>query len=69
MILIAAVAATVIIGVAVVMSLEIIDSTRIPTITDIHSSYDEMRERSIKTDSNRNKHNKCGSCPKWINPS
>jgi len=42
------VAATAIIGVAIVMSLEIIAGTTIPTITDIHNSYDEMRERSIK---------------------
>ena len=42
------VATTVIIGVAILISLEIIAGTTLPTITGIHSSYDEMRERAIK---------------------
>ena len=40
-------AATAIIGVSILISIEIIVSTTIPTITDIHDSYDEMRDRSI----------------------
>ena len=40
-------AATAIIGVGIVISLELIVSTTIPTITDVHDSYDDMRERSI----------------------
>lgn len=42
------VAAAAIIGVAIVMAMEIIVGTTIPTITEIHNSYDEMRERAIK---------------------
>lgn len=42
------VAATAIIGVAVLISLELIVGTTIPTITDVHDSYDEMRNRSIE---------------------
>jgi len=40
-------AATAIIGVGIVISLELIVSTTIPTITDVHDSYDIMRDRSI----------------------
>ena len=40
-------AATAIIGVAVLISLELIIGTTIPTITEIHKSYDEMRDRAI----------------------
>lgn len=40
-------AATAIIGVSIVLAIEIIVSTTIPTITDVHDSYDEMRDRSI----------------------
>ena len=42
------VAATAIIGVSVVMAIEIIVGTTIPAITDIHDSYDEMRDRAIE---------------------
>jgi archaellum component FlaF (FlaF/FlaG flagellin family) len=42
------VAATAIVGVAVLISLELIVGTTIPTITDVHDSYDEMRDRSIE---------------------
>lgn len=41
------VAAAAIIGVCVMISLEIIVGTTIPTITNVHDSYDKMRERSI----------------------
>lgn len=41
------VATTAIIGVAVLISLELIVGTTIPTITEIHNSYDEMRNRAI----------------------
>ncbi len=37
-----------IIGVAVVISIELIVATTIPSVTDIHDSYDEMRDRSIE---------------------
>ena len=40
-------ATTAIIGVSIVLAIEIIVSTTIPTITDVHDSYDEMRDRSI----------------------
>ena len=40
-------AATAIIGVSIVLAIELIVSTTIPTITDVHDSYDEMRDRSI----------------------
>ncbi len=40
-------ATTAIIGVAVLISLELIVGTTIPTITEIHNSYDEMRNRAI----------------------
>ena len=42
------VGATAIIGVAVLISLELILGSAIPTITEIHESYDEMKDRSIK---------------------
>jgi archaellum component FlaF (FlaF/FlaG flagellin family) len=41
------VAATAIIGVSLVMGLEIIVGTTIPTITDINESFNEMRNRAI----------------------
>lgn len=41
------VAATAIVGVAVLISLELIIGTTIPTITNVHDSYDEMKDRSI----------------------
>ena len=40
-------ATTAIIGVSIVLAIEIIVSTTIPTITNVHDSYDEMRDRSI----------------------
>lgn len=40
-------AAAAIIGVSIVISIEIFVSTSIPTITEVHDSYDEMRDRSI----------------------
>jgi len=40
-------ATTAIIGVSILLAIEIIVSTTIPTVTDIHESYGEMRERSI----------------------
>ncbi len=48
-------AATAIIGVSILISIELIVSTSIPTVTNIHDSYEEMRDRSIdrlKTDIN-----------------
>lgn len=41
-------AAAAIIGVAVLMSIELIVSTTIPTLEDVHDSYDEMRDRAIE---------------------
>lgn len=41
------VAATAIIGVSIIMCLEIIAGTTIPTITDLNKSYDYMRNRAI----------------------
>jgi len=41
-------AAAAIIGVAIVISLELIVSTTIPTVTEVHDSYDEMRDRAIE---------------------
>lgn len=40
-------ATTAIIGLSIIISIELIVSTTIPTITNVHDSYDEMRERSI----------------------
>ena len=42
------IAATAIIGLAIVMSIEIFVSTTIPTITDINNAFDEMKDRSIE---------------------
>ena len=42
------VAATAIVGVALVMAIEIIVGTTIPTITDVHGSYDDMKDRAIE---------------------
>ncbi len=41
------VAATAIVGVAVLISLELIVGTTIPTITEVHNSFDEMKDRAI----------------------
>ena len=41
------VGAAAIIGVALLMSVEIIVSTTIPTITDVHDAFDDMRDRAI----------------------
>ena len=41
------VAAAAIIGVSIVMAIEIIVGTTIPTITDVHDSFDDMRDRAI----------------------
>jgi len=41
------VSASAIIGVAVLISIELLVSTTIPTITEIHDSYDDMKNRSI----------------------
>ena len=52
-------AAAAIIGVAIVISIELIVSTTIPTVTDVHNSYDEMRDRAIQkiqTDINISSH-------------
>jgi len=40
-------AATAIIGVGIVISLELIVSTTIPTVTDVHESYNQMSDRSF----------------------
>ena len=40
-------AATAIIGVAILISVELMVGTTIPTIEDVHESYDDMRDRSI----------------------
>ena len=40
-------AAAAIIGVALLISLELIVGTTIPTITDVHKAYDDMKDRSI----------------------
>ena len=40
-------AATAIIGVAILMSFEVMVADVIPTITDTHDSYDEMKERAV----------------------
>ena len=40
-------AATAIIGLSILISIELIVSTSIPTVTNIHDSYEEMRDRSI----------------------
>jgi archaellum component FlaF (FlaF/FlaG flagellin family) len=42
------VAATAIIGVSIVMAIEIIVGTTIPAITEVHDSFDEMRDRAIE---------------------
>lgn len=52
-------AAAAIIGVALVISIELIVSTTIPTITEVHNSYDELTDRSIEkiqTDINISSH-------------
>ncbi len=41
------VGAAAIIGVSILMSIEIIVSTTIPTITDVHDAFDDMRDRAI----------------------
>jgi archaellum component FlaF (FlaF/FlaG flagellin family) len=42
------VAATAIIGVSLLIGVELIVSTTIPSIEDMHDSYDKMRDRSIE---------------------
>ena len=42
------VAAAAIVGVAVLISIEIIVGTTIPTITEVHESYEDMKDRSIE---------------------
>ena len=42
------VAATAIIGLSVIVSIEIIVGTTIPAITDINNAFDEMKDRSIE---------------------
>jgi len=42
------VAATAIIGVSLIMCLEIIVGTTLPTITDLNNSFDDMRNRAIE---------------------
>ena len=41
------VAAAAIIGVSILISLELMIGTTIPTLTDMYDSYDEMKDRSI----------------------
>lgn len=41
------VGAAAIIGVSILMVIEIIVSTAIPTFTDVHDAFDEMRDRAI----------------------
>jgi len=41
------VAAAAIIGVSVLIAIEVIVGTTIPTITNVHDSFDEMRDRAI----------------------
>ena len=41
------VAAAAIISVSIVMAIEIIVGTTIPTVTDVHDSFDEMKDRAI----------------------
>lgn len=41
------VAAAAIIGVSVLMAIEIIVSTTIPTLTDVHDAFEDMRDRAI----------------------
>ena len=41
------VAAAAIIGLTIVMSIEIIVSTTVPTVTDVHDAFEEMRNRAI----------------------
>jgi len=41
------VGAAAIIGVSILMVIEIIVSTTIPTFTDVHNAFDEMRDRAI----------------------
>lgn len=40
-------ASSAIIGVAVLISIELIVSTTIPTITEVYESFDEMRDRAV----------------------
>ena len=41
------VAAAAIIGVSILMAIEILAGTTIPTITDVYDSFDDMRDRAI----------------------
>ena len=40
-------AATAIIGVSIIMAIEIIVGTTIPTVENVHDAFDEMRDRTI----------------------
>jgi archaellum component FlaF (FlaF/FlaG flagellin family) len=42
------VAATAIIGVSILICIELMVGTTIPTLTDVHDAYDKMRDRSIE---------------------
>jgi archaellum component FlaF (FlaF/FlaG flagellin family) len=42
------VAAAAIIGVSALVALEVIVGTTIPTLTEVHEAYDEMRDRAIE---------------------
>jgi archaellum component FlaF (FlaF/FlaG flagellin family) len=42
------VAAVAIIGVSALVALEVIVGTTIPTLTEVHEAYDEMRDRAIE---------------------
>jgi len=42
------VAATAIVGVAILMAIELIVGSTVPTMTDVHDSFDAMRDRAIK---------------------
>ncbi len=42
------IAAAAIIGLSIVMAIEIIVSTTIPTVNDVHNAFDNMRDRSIE---------------------
>ena len=41
------VAAAAIIGVSILMAIEIIVGSTVPTLTDVHDSFDDMRDRAI----------------------
>jgi len=41
-------ASAAIVGVAIVISIELIVSTTIPTVTEVHDAYDDLTDRSIQ---------------------